>query len=127
MAYFADEAKDNGLQWLTDNCTALYICSAEPATYTEATSTYDLGAKTGLTVGSPGDASPNGRKVTVPAVVSGSPGNVTDDGTAAYWGLVKPTATTALGAAGALSASQGVTNGNTWTSAAFDIRVPDAS
>lgn len=105
--------------------TRIDICSAEPATYAAATSTLSLGNKTSITVGAIGDRSPNGRKVTVPAIVSGSPGSVTASGTASHWALSNPGASTLL-AAGALSASQAVVNGNTFTLAAFDIGIPDA-
>ena len=55
-----------------------------------------------------------------------SGGTVTGNGTAAYWAISKPTATTALYATGALPSSQVVTSGNTFSLAAFDIGIPDA-
>lgn len=113
---------DNGLNALTDNGNALHICNSEPATYAEATSTNSLGSKTGLNVGSPEDGS-SGRKVVVPQITDGS---VSGDGTATHWAVVD-TNNSKLLAAGSLSSSQSVTNGNTFTLAAFDIQINDPS
>jgi len=122
MPFINDLVLDDGLQWLTDNCTRVDICSQEPANYTEATSTYTLGNKTGLSVGAPTDGDVSGRKVVIPAITDGS---VTSDGTASHWALSKPTTTTALGAAEGLSSTQGVTNGNDFSLPAIDITKPD--
>jgi hypothetical protein len=125
MAVFMnDSLLDLLLQYLEDNGTRLDICSQIPATYAEATSTYTLGNKTGITYTGPADRSPNGRKTTVDAISGGA---VTGTNTATHWAITKPTTTTALLAAGTLSVPQGVTNGNTFSLAAFDIGVPDAA
>lgn len=124
MVLLSDSVLDAGLQWLIDNCTRVDICSQEPANYTEATSTYTLGNKTGLTVGSQANGDTSGRKVTVPAITDGS---VTGTGTASHQALSKPTATTELGAAQSLSSSQAVTSGNTFGLSAWDIEIPDAA
>ena len=124
MAYMNDSLYDLLLQELETSGTRLDICSAQPATYAEATSTYTLGNKTGITYTGPADRSPNGRKTTVDAISGGS---VTGTGTAAYWAITKPTTTTALYATGALASSQAVTSGNTFSLAAFDIGIPDAT
>ena len=118
MAYLNDNVLDNGLAWLVTNGTKLDICSAEPATYAQI-ATYTLGNKTSLSIGSPAARSPSGRKVAVPAI---SDGSVTATGTAAYYAISNGTNT--LCAAGSLSASQGVTNGNTFTLTTFDIGIP---
>jgi hypothetical protein len=124
MAYMNDLLFDLILQELETSGTRLDICSTEPTTYTEATTTYTLGNKTGITYTGPADRSPNGRKTTVDAI---SGGTVTGNGTAAYWAITKPTATTALYASGSLSSSQVVTSGNTFSLAAFDLGIPDAA
>ena len=125
MAVFMnDSLLDLLLQYLEDNGTRLDICSQIPDTYAEATSTYTLGNKTGITYTGPADRSPNGRKTTVDAISGGA---VTGTNTATHWAITKPTTTTALLAAGTLSVPQGVTNGNTFSLAAFDIGVPDAA
>jgi hypothetical protein len=124
MAYMNDLLYDLILQELETSGTRLDICSQEPATYTEATSTYTLGNKTAITYTGPVDRAPNGRKTTVDAISGGS---VTGTGTASHWAISKTTATTALYAAKTLSASQSVTNGNTFSLAAFDVGIPDAA
>ncbi len=121
MAFANDDAADAYLAVAPGAATRLDICSQEPTTRTEAITTYSLGNKTSPTIGSAGDAAPNGRKRTVSAITDGS---VTSTGTATHWAL---TDGTRLLATGALSASQAVTSANTFTLAAFDIRVPDAA
>jgi len=121
MAYLNDRVLDNGLTVLDTEANRLDICSQEPATYAEATSTYTLGNKTSLSIGSPGDASPNGRKVTVAAITDGT---VTGTDDATHWAITD-TVNSRLLAAGSLSAGQLVTSGNTFTLAAFDVRIPD--
>lgn len=120
MSYLNDRVLDNGLSALTSEVNKLTVCSQEPATYTEANATYALGAKTSPTVGSPGARTPSGRKVTVSAITDGA---VSATGTATHWAVVD-TVNSRLLAAGALAASQAVTNGNTFTLAAFDIGIP---
>lgn len=124
MAYMNDLLYDLLLAGFSGVATRLDICSQEPATYTEATSTYTLGNKTGITYQAASDRTPNGRKIAVDAISGGS---VTGTGTASHWAITKPTSTTALYAAKSLSSSQSVTSGNTFSVASFDIGVPDAT
>jgi hypothetical protein len=124
MPYMNDLLLDLALQTLEDNGSRMDICSQEPATYTEATSTYTLGNKTAITYTGPADRTPNGRKTQVDAITGGS---VTGTGTASHWAISKTTATTALYAAKSLASSQAVTSGNTFSLAAFDIGIPDAA
>jgi hypothetical protein len=123
MPLLADYVLDAALSKLDTEANRLDICSQEPTTYLEATSTYSLGNKTSLSIGAPADGTPNGRKVTV---ASFSDGNVTADGTASHYALVD-TVNSRLLAAGALSAPQVVTELNTFSLAAFDVRIPDAA
>lgn len=123
MSLIADYVLDAALAKLDTEANRLDICSQEPTTYAEATSTYTLGNKTSLSVGAPADRSPSGRKVTVAAITDGS---VTGTGTASHWAIVD-TGNSRLLATGALSSSQAVTNGNTFTLGAFDIGIPDAA
>jgi hypothetical protein len=122
MTFLSDNVLDNGLNYLTTNGTRVDICSQEPANYTEATSTYTLGNKTGASVGSPQNGDVSGRKVRLAAITDGS---VTGTGTASHFAISKPTATTELLAARSLGASQGVTSGNTFTLTAVDVEIPD--
>lgn len=121
MAFMSDEIFDQGLDYADTNGTRLDICSSEPTTYTEATSTNTLGndtVNTGATQNGPTD----GRMVQVPAITSGS---VTGTGTATHWGLTD--GSSILVATGSLSASQGVTSGNTFSLDAIDLRIRDAT
>lgn len=122
MAFFSDNAQDAALDYIRDNAGALHICSSDPTTYTEATSTYSLGSKTSPTIGTVTNGDTSGRKINVNAI---SDGSVSGTGTATHWAIVKTTATTELLASGSLSSSQSVTNGNTFTLTAFDIELPD--
>lgn len=120
-AYLNDRVYDNGLTVLDTEASHLYITSAQAATYTEAITTYALGSKATPTVSAPGARAGGGREVTVSAITDGS---VTGNGTAGYYALVD-SANTRLLAAGALSASQSVTSGNTFTLTSFKIGIPD--
>ena len=121
MAFLADRVFDNGLTVLDTEANRLDICSSAPTTYTEAITTYSLGNKTSLSVGAPADRTGGGREVTVAAFTDGS---VTGTGTAAYYSLVDTTNSRLL-AQGALSSSQAVTSGNTFSISAFKIGIPD--
>lgn len=122
MAFIADSILDLLLAEFA-NASNLYICSQEPTTFAEATTTYKLGTKTGISIGAPADRTPSGRKVTV---ASFSNGTVDASGTATNWALTKTTGSVLM-ATGALAASQVVTSGNSFSLAAFDIGVPDAA
>lgn len=127
MPYVNDRVMDSGLTILDSEADRIDICSQEPTTYTEATSTYTRGNKdhgaAGTAFGAVGDRSPSGRKVSSTAVTDGA---VTSTGTVTHWAVSDVTNSRLL-ATGALSASQTVTNGNTWALASFDIGIPDAS
>lgn len=123
MALIADYIYDQALAVLDTAANRLDICSAEPATYAAATSTNTLGNKTSISIGSPADRTPNGRKVTVAAITDGT---VTATGTATHWAITD-TGNSRLLATGSLASSQAVTSGNVFTTAAFDIGIPDAA
>lgn len=94
MAKYANDAfMDAALSWIKTNCDALYVCSTQPTTYTEASSTYKLGASTSYTVtGSPAsDASPAGRQITIQAASSVA---ITSAGTMAHIALTGSIAST---------------------------------
>lgn len=123
MAFVADYVLDAALAKFDTEANRLDICSQEPTSYSQATSTYTLGNKTSLSVGAPADRTPNGRKVTVAAITDGS---VTGTGTVTHWAIVD-TGNSRLLATGAFGSSQAVTSGNTFTVDAFDIGIPDAT
>ena len=125
MPFINDLALDAACNWFITNVTRMDICSQEPTNYTEATSTYTLGNKTGLTMTGPTNGTPDGRAATVPTVADGT---TTSNGTASHWAITKPTATTALGASGSLSASKAVSTLVDWSSnATFDVTFRDPS
>ena len=62
-----DGAADAYLDYIKDNCNEMNLCSQEPTTYTEATSTYEL-ADVAMASGDftgPVDGDTSGRKITV--------------------------------------------------------------
>jgi len=122
-ANVATRVLDLGLNVLDTEADKIFICSAEPTTYSEATSTYALGNKSwsaGGAFGSPAAGSPNGRKVASTAITDGS---VTGTNTATHWAVVD-SANSRLLAVGSLSSSQAVTSGNVFTLGSFDIKLP---
>ena len=123
MPFISDEAFDAGLDYLDTNGTRIDInYTQEPTTYTEATSTFTCGNKTGLNTGAAEAGAVDGRRVIVPAITDGS---VTATQTAGWWSLTD--GATLFLAAGALSATQGVTSGNTFTLDAISITFRDAT
>ena len=123
MPYINDEVFDQGLDYADTNGTRIDIChTQEPTTYAEATSTYTCGNKTGLNTGATEAGAVDGRRVIVPAITDGS---VTGTQTAGWWALTD--GASVLIAAGALSATQAVTSGNTFTLDAISITIGDAA
>lgn len=124
MAGIHDDILDAALTEL-DDATHIHICSSEPAVGALANTTaVTLGNKNfgaGGCFGAVGNGSPNGRKVSTTTI---SDGTVTGTGTATHWAAVDGTRTLATGA---LSSSQSVTSGNTFTLASADVRFPDAA
>ena len=123
MATLNDRVFDNGLQTLDLEGSRIDVTSQEATTYTSATSTHTLGNSTSLSIGAPADRSGGGREVTVAAI---SDGSITGTGTATHY-AISDVSNTRLLATGALSASQSVTSGNTFTLASFTIGIPDPS
>jgi hypothetical protein len=122
MAFINDEVFDQGLDWADTNGTRLDITSTDPGgTYATVTAN-TLGNKTiGVTATENADTG-TGRQVTVPAITDGS---VTGTGTATHWAIHNGTDTVV--ASGALSSSQSVTSGNTFTLDEILITIRDAT
>ena len=80
-----------GLDGVTNSVNQMHICSQEPTTYTEATSTFSLGSVSMAPADMPqSDGSPSGRKITVAAkTINGSA-----TGTGNHMALVETGATT---------------------------------
>lgn len=125
MALLADYLKDLALAGLISGGTRIDACTAAPTTYTEATSTYSIGNKTGLTLTGPAAATPNGRKATVPTFTGGSQ---TGSGTPTYWAVTDPGSSRLL-AVGEIPTVTGAFtgSGNSFDmTATFDIIIPEA-
>ena len=118
--YINPEVFDQGLDYADVNGTRIDLCSQEPTTYAEATTdgAFSLGNKTGLNTGAPEAGATDGRRVIVPAITNGT---VTETGTATHWALTDNSAV--LIAAGLLSSSQAVTDGNPFTLDAISITI----
>jgi hypothetical protein len=125
MATIGDWIFDNGLGELnttTGTADKLTITSTEATTYTEANATLALGHDNGnLSITGPADRAGGGREVTAGAI---SGGTVTGTGTAGYYAIID-TVNSRLLVTGALSASQGVTTGNTFSLTSFKVGIPD--
>ena len=123
MTFTRDAALDLALSDLNDG-VRIDICTADPTTYSLATTidTNSLGFKAGLVIPAPEAGSTDGRMVVVPAIADGVV-NGTGTQTAAFWALTD--GASILYASGALTASQSVTNGNTFSLDAIEIRHRD--
>lgn len=121
MATLNDRVFDQGLSVLDLEANAIHVTSQEATVYNDATSTYSLGNSTSLSIGAPADRSGGGREVTVAQITDGS---ITGTGTATHYAIVDTVNSRVL-ATGALTASQSVTSGNTFTLASFKIGIPD--
>ena len=121
MAYLNDRVFDEGLSVLDLEANEVHVTSAEATDFTEATSTYTLGLSSSLSIAAPSDRTGGGRKVTVTAIDDGT---ISGTGTVTHYTLVD-TVNSRLLATAALTASQSVTTGNTFTLATFDIGIPD--
>ncbi len=121
MATLGDRVFDNGLTVLDTEANKITVTSQEASTFAEANATYALGNSTSLSINAPANRTGGGRKVTVAAITDGS---ITATGTATHYAIID-TSNSRLLATAALTASQSVTNGNTFTLATFDIGIPD--
>jgi hypothetical protein len=121
MASISDYVLDAALSKLDTEANRVDICSAEPTTYTAATSTNTLGNSTSISISAPTNGDTSGRKVTLSAISGAS---VTGTGTATHF-AISDTSNSRLLATGSLSSSQSVTSGNTFSLTAVDIEIPD--
>jgi hypothetical protein len=121
MPFISDLIFDNGLAYAQANVARLDICSTEPTTYTQATSTNTLGNKT-LVAGSPANGATDGRRVIIPAITDGA---VTATGTAAFYAVTD--GVNVLLATGPLSAGLPVTSGKAFTLDAISVTIRDAA
>jgi hypothetical protein len=116
-----DTVLDGALNILRNGVTQLLVCSTQPTNYTEATSTYMLASRTGLTSGSftgPANGDTNGRKLTVnqQATISVSTG-----GSAQHIALCSGTVLLYV----TTCTAQTLVGGNTVTVPAWDVEIAD--
>jgi hypothetical protein len=123
MATLGNRVYDNGLSVLDTEANRLDLCSAEPTTYTEATSTNTLGNTTNISISAPEDGDTSGRKVTLAAVAGAS---ITASGTATYIAITD-TVNSRLLLTVDVTPSQAVVSGNTFSLTSVDIEIPDPS
>lgn len=124
MAFLNDRIYDEGLNKLNAEATKLYLCTAAPTTYAEASSTFAIGVKNTPTVSTSAARSGGGREVTISTFTDGS---VTGSGTGTHWGLVDHVNSRLL-AADLLTSSQVFTSGNSWQlNVAAKIGIPGAT
>lgn len=121
MANVADEVFDSLLDYVDTNGNAIYICSADPSTYTEASSTYALGSKSSITISTPVDRTGGGREITVSGFNNGL---TTGTGTATHWALVN-TSGSAFLLSGSLGTSRAVTPSTSFGMSTFAVGLPD--
>ena len=119
--FISDSVFDSGLSYADTNGTRIDIVSTDPTGVYATVTTNTLGNDT-VNTGAPQAGATDGRRVIVPAITAGS---VTGTGTATHWALTNGTNTVI--ASGALSASQAVTSGNTFTLDAISITIRDAA
>lgn len=125
MPLIADYCLD-GLVEKVREATRLFICSAEPTTYTEASATFMVGYKNSPTMGAASDRAGGGRKTTVAAVTDGVVNTGGGGDSEMFWALADHVNSRLL-ATGALTNDQVLIDGNTWSTTAFDVGVPDAA
>jgi len=123
MPFLQDAAFDAALDYACDDVENLYLCSQEPANYTEASSTYKLATKASPTISAAADRTGGGRQRTVAAITDGT---VDSTGTGTHWAMTD-NSENELKSTGALASSQAVTSGNTFTTTAFEIGIADAT
>ena len=114
---------DLALQGIKDDNENLYICSQQPTTFAEASSTYKLGTKAAPTISNPQAGDVNGRKIVVSAI---SDGTVNGTGNAQWFALCDDSLSV-LQVAQELNTYQDVTSGNPFTLTELDITLPDPS
>lgn len=120
MSFAADSVLDAPLNAIRA-ANRLDLCSAQPTTYLEATSTLSLGNKTGVVIGAPADRLGGGRQVVVPALTGGT---VLANGSPTHWAL-SDTVTSALLATGPVISGATLTTGTPFEVPQFVLAAPD--
>jgi len=122
--YLPDATIDGMLAWIRERITIVTVCSTQPTSYAEATSTYKLADNNGLTSTdlTLGNGDTSGRKITlseqagVAVDTSGTAAHVAWCGTSGSTLLLVTTCTT-----------QALTTGNTVTIPVHDFEIRDVA
>jgi len=117
-----DDMPDAALNWLKTNMDQVCICSSQPTTYAEATSTYNLGSASHSITGSPEDYA-GGRQIAIPAK---NDITITSAGDAQHYALVDTVGNELLYVT-TFSAQKTVAVDDKANIAAFNARLADVS
>lgn len=117
-ATISDGVFDAALNFLETNGTVVHITSADPTNWA-GLAAVTLGNATACTYTGPNDGA-SGRKTILDAITAG---DVTGTGTATHFAITNGSDTVYV--VQALSSSQGVTDGNTFTLTACTIQLSD--
>lgn len=120
MGSIGDRVLDNGLDVLNSEGNRLDICSQEPTTFAEATSTHTLANKTSYSAATPSAKGGGGREAIYPEITDGT---VTGTGTGTHFATVDTVNSRLLGVQ-QLADPQGLTSGNEFTLTSFTIGNP---
>lgn len=115
-----DRVFDEGLTILTTDVENLYICNAQPTTFTEASVTYKIGTKAAPTITGPTAGDVSGRKVTISAISDG----VVDANDTAAWFALCDNSNSELLVSGNLGSSQAIVTGSPFSLTAIDVELP---
>lgn len=119
-----DDVYDQALNYLKNNAETVYICSTQPTTFTEASSTYKLAdvAVDSSDFTGPANGDTSGRKITLNQQTGVT---VDSSGSAVHLAITDDSASKLLIVTD--FTSQSVTAGNTLTINAFDLELRDPS
>jgi hypothetical protein len=116
--HLGDSVLDAALDYVIDNAENVYVCSAEPTTFLEASSTYKLGTKASPSFTGPADdAVHDGRKITLDAIADGV---VDAGGNAGYIAITDDSASDLL-AVRTLDVVRTISGETVWTLTSVDI------
>lgn len=116
-----DRVFDEGLGILTTDVEYMYICSAQPTTFAEASVTYMLGYKATPTITGPTDGT-TGRSVNVSTFSDG----VVDAAGNAAWFALCDNSNSELLISGNLGSTVGVATGSPWSlTTGIEVNIPD--
>jgi hypothetical protein len=122
MAFINDYYVDLALLGIQHDGDIVYICSREPTTYLEATTTYSLGSKSPISISAPLDRVSGGRRAILGAIENG---DTILNGQATHYAIVN-NSNNRLMVTGNLTSPQTVYAGNKFSTNSLDIIIPDS-